>query len=179
MLTTGSGVCRRPLFSSPSYHASVSRQSSPSTSSSSSIFTTKAAPGETNHRPGIWEKASLSLFFIDCFSSIMFSVFSFKIYLGFHLQTRPFSPPVSGSPPPFAPLARAESSSSISSITSQSAASTPTLGRDLNISTTGIRPIRWLLCSSPGSAAHLSPHVVCHSLCPCLTVLSLSMILSS
>ncbi|XP_029970147.1 SH3-containing GRB2-like protein 3-interacting protein 1 [Salarias fasciatus] len=51
--------------------------------------------------------------------------------------TRPFSPPVSGSPPPFAPLARAESSSSISSITSQSAASTPTLGRDLNTSTTG------------------------------------------
>ncbi|XP_022068630.2 SH3-containing GRB2-like protein 3-interacting protein 1 [Acanthochromis polyacanthus] len=51
--------------------------------------------------------------------------------------TRPFSPPVSGSPPPFAPLARAESSSSISSITSQSAASTPTLGRDLNMSTTG------------------------------------------
>ncbi|XP_029559995.1 SH3-containing GRB2-like protein 3-interacting protein 1 [Salmo trutta] len=51
--------------------------------------------------------------------------------------TRPFSPPVSGSPPPFAPLARAESSSSISSITSLSAASTPTLGRELNISTTG------------------------------------------
>ncbi|XP_055359823.1 SH3-containing GRB2-like protein 3-interacting protein 1 isoform X2 [Betta splendens] len=51
--------------------------------------------------------------------------------------TRPFSPPVLGSPPPFAPLARAESSSSISSITSQSAASTPTLGRDLNMSTTG------------------------------------------
>ncbi|XP_063317081.1 SH3-containing GRB2-like protein 3-interacting protein 1 isoform X3 [Pelmatolapia mariae] len=51
--------------------------------------------------------------------------------------TRPFSPPVSSSPPPFAPLARAESSSSISSITSQSAASTPTLGRDLNLSTTG------------------------------------------
>ncbi|CAB1417326.1 unnamed protein product, partial [Pleuronectes platessa] len=51
--------------------------------------------------------------------------------------TRPFSPPVSGSPPPFAPLARSESSSSISSITSQSAASTPTLGRDLNMSTTG------------------------------------------
>ncbi|KAG7525128.1 hypothetical protein JOB18_022558 [Solea senegalensis] len=53
------------------------------------------------------------------------------------LQTRPFSPPVSGSPPPFAPLARAESSSSISSITSQSAASTPTLGRDLSMSTAG------------------------------------------
>ncbi|XP_030015528.1 SH3-containing GRB2-like protein 3-interacting protein 1 isoform X2 [Sphaeramia orbicularis] len=51
--------------------------------------------------------------------------------------TRPFSPPVSSSPPPFAPLARAESSSSISSITSQSAASTPTLGRDLNTSNTG------------------------------------------
>ncbi|KAG7263802.1 hypothetical protein CRUP_006570, partial [Coryphaenoides rupestris] len=49
---------------------------------------------------------------------------------------RPFSPPVSGSPPPFAPLARAESSSSISSITSLSAASTPTLGRDL-MSNTG------------------------------------------
>ncbi|XP_034038657.1 SH3-containing GRB2-like protein 3-interacting protein 1 isoform X2 [Thalassophryne amazonica] len=52
-------------------------------------------------------------------------------------MTRPFSPPVSGSPPPFAPLARAESSSSISSITSHSAASTPTLGRDLNLSSTG------------------------------------------
>ncbi|XP_036939764.1 SH3-containing GRB2-like protein 3-interacting protein 1 isoform X2 [Acanthopagrus latus] len=51
--------------------------------------------------------------------------------------SRPFSPPVSGSPPPLAPLARAESSSSISSITLQSAASTPTLGRDLNMSTTG------------------------------------------
>ncbi|XP_037131130.1 SH3-containing GRB2-like protein 3-interacting protein 1 [Syngnathus acus] len=51
--------------------------------------------------------------------------------------TPPFSPSVSGSPPPFAPLARAESSSSISSITSQSAASTPTLGRDLNLSNTG------------------------------------------
>ncbi|XP_035491606.1 SH3-containing GRB2-like protein 3-interacting protein 1 isoform X6 [Scophthalmus maximus] len=51
--------------------------------------------------------------------------------------TRPFSPPVSGSPPPFAPLARAESSSSISSITSQSAASTPTLGKDLNMSAAG------------------------------------------
>ncbi|XP_052318645.1 SH3-containing GRB2-like protein 3-interacting protein 1 [Oncorhynchus keta] len=48
--------------------------------------------------------------------------------------TRPFSPPVSGSPPPFAPLARAESSSSITLL---SAASTPTLGRELNISTTG------------------------------------------
>ncbi|XP_028832331.1 SH3-containing GRB2-like protein 3-interacting protein 1 isoform X2 [Denticeps clupeoides] len=49
--------------------------------------------------------------------------------------SRPFSPPVqSWSPPPFAPLARAESSSSISSINSMSAASTPTLGRELSLS---------------------------------------------
>uniref|UniRef100_A0A8B9L5G0 SH3GL interacting endocytic adaptor 1b n=1 Tax=Astyanax mexicanus TaxID=7994 RepID=A0A8B9L5G0_ASTMX len=49
--------------------------------------------------------------------------------------SRSFSPPVhSWSPPPFAPLARAESTSSISSVTSLSAASTPTLGRDLNLS---------------------------------------------
>ncbi|XP_068604666.1 SH3-containing GRB2-like protein 3-interacting protein 1 [Brachionichthys hirsutus] len=47
--------------------------------------------------------------------------------------SRPFSPPVSGSPPPFAPLARAESTSSISSTT----ASTPTLGRDLNMPSAG------------------------------------------
>ncbi|XP_051556488.1 SH3-containing GRB2-like protein 3-interacting protein 1 isoform X4 [Myxocyprinus asiaticus] len=47
---------------------------------------------------------------------------------------RPFSPPIhSWSPPPFAPLARAESTSSISSVTSLSAASTPTLGRELNL----------------------------------------------
>ncbi|XP_017165507.1 SH3-containing GRB2-like protein 3-interacting protein 1 isoform X1 [Poecilia reticulata] len=51
--------------------------------------------------------------------------------------SRPFSPPVSGSPPPFAPLARAESSSSLSSVTSHSAASTPTLGRDLSMPTAG------------------------------------------
>ncbi|XP_056912273.1 SH3-containing GRB2-like protein 3-interacting protein 1 isoform X6 [Takifugu flavidus] len=51
--------------------------------------------------------------------------------------SRSFSPPISGSPPPFAPLARAESTSSISSITIQSAASTPTLGKDLHTSTTG------------------------------------------
>ncbi|XP_075397275.1 F-BAR domain only protein 2 isoform X2 [Tenrec ecaudatus] len=43
---------------------------------------------------------------------------------------RPFSPPVTSntSPPPAAPLARAESSSSISSSTSLSAANTPTVG---------------------------------------------------
>uniref|UniRef100_A0A8C5HRF0 MHD domain-containing protein n=1 Tax=Gouania willdenowi TaxID=441366 RepID=A0A8C5HRF0_GOUWI len=41
--------------------------------------------------------------------------------------TRPFSPPVhSASPPPIAPLARAESTSSISSTNSMSAATTPT-----------------------------------------------------
>uniref|UniRef100_A0A8B9Q600 SH3GL interacting endocytic adaptor 1 n=1 Tax=Apteryx owenii TaxID=8824 RepID=A0A8B9Q600_APTOW len=44
-------------------------------------------------------------------------------------QSRPFSPPVhSSSPPPVAPLARAESTSSISSTNSLSAATTPTVG---------------------------------------------------
>ncbi|CAH2310955.1 SH3-containing GRB2 3-interacting 1 isoform X1 [Pelobates cultripes] len=42
--------------------------------------------------------------------------------------SRPFSPPIhSSSPPPIAPLARAESTSSISSATSLSAATTPTV----------------------------------------------------
>ncbi|XP_058931515.1 SH3-containing GRB2-like protein 3-interacting protein 1 isoform X18 [Kogia breviceps] len=42
---------------------------------------------------------------------------------------RPFSPPIhSSSPPPIAPLARAESTSSISSTNSLSAATTPTVG---------------------------------------------------
>uniref|UniRef100_A0A3P9N9G5 SH3-containing GRB2-like protein 3-interacting protein 1 n=1 Tax=Poecilia reticulata TaxID=8081 RepID=A0A3P9N9G5_POERE len=58
--------------------------------------------------------------------------------------SRPFSPPVSGSPPPFAPLARAESSSSLSSVTSHSAASTPTLGRDLSMPTAeASQPLVW------------------------------------
>lgn len=97
------------------------------------------------------------------------------------LQSRPFSPPVSGSPPPFAPLARAESSSSISSITLQSAASTPTLGKDLNMSTAGTRPASHLLISLFFfGLTSVCVHVVCRSSsCPCLTVLSLSMILSS
>ncbi|XP_056605829.1 SH3-containing GRB2-like protein 3-interacting protein 1 isoform X8 [Triplophysa dalaica] len=44
-------------------------------------------------------------------------------------MSRPFSPPVhSSSPPPLAPLARAESTSSISSTNSLSAATTPTVG---------------------------------------------------
>ncbi|XP_042614270.1 SH3-containing GRB2-like protein 3-interacting protein 1 isoform X2 [Cyprinus carpio] len=48
---------------------------------------------------------------------------------------RPFSPPVhSSSPPPLAPLARAESTSSISSINSLSAATTPTVGKELSVS---------------------------------------------
>ncbi|XP_018609652.1 SH3-containing GRB2-like protein 3-interacting protein 1 [Scleropages formosus] len=49
--------------------------------------------------------------------------------------TRPFSPPIhSSSPPPIAPLARAESTSSISSTNSLSAATTPTVGKELAIS---------------------------------------------
>ncbi|XP_062854125.1 SH3-containing GRB2-like protein 3-interacting protein 1 isoform X2 [Trichomycterus rosablanca] len=48
---------------------------------------------------------------------------------------RPFSPPThSSSPPPLAPLARAESTSSISSTNSLSAASTPTVGKELSVS---------------------------------------------
>ncbi|TNM88257.1 hypothetical protein fugu_006478 [Takifugu bimaculatus] len=50
-------------------------------------------------------------------------------------ENRPFSPPVhSASPPPVAPLARAESTSSISSANSMSAATTPTVGRELSVS---------------------------------------------
>ncbi|XP_077964285.1 SH3-containing GRB2-like protein 3-interacting protein 1 isoform X2 [Gasterosteus aculeatus] len=48
---------------------------------------------------------------------------------------RPFSPPVhSASPPPVAPLARAESTSSISSTNSLSAATTPTVNKELSVS---------------------------------------------
>ncbi|XP_073333340.1 SH3-containing GRB2-like protein 3-interacting protein 1 isoform X3 [Pagrus major] len=51
---------------------------------------------------------------------------------------RPFSPPVhSASPPPIAPLARAESTSSISSTNSMSAATTPTVGKELSVSVSG------------------------------------------
>ncbi|XP_060723604.1 SH3-containing GRB2-like protein 3-interacting protein 1 isoform X2 [Tachysurus vachellii] len=54
---------------------------------------------------------------------------------------RPFSPPVhSSSPPPLAPLARAESTSSISSTNSLSAASTPTVGKELSVSVSGKLP---------------------------------------
>ncbi|CAJ1060988.1 SH3-containing GRB2-like protein 3-interacting protein 1 isoform X3 [Xyrichtys novacula] len=52
--------------------------------------------------------------------------------------SRPFSPPVhSASPPPIAPLARAESTSSISSTNSMSAATTPTVGKELSVSVSG------------------------------------------
>ncbi|XP_047230746.1 SH3-containing GRB2-like protein 3-interacting protein 1 isoform X2 [Girardinichthys multiradiatus] len=48
---------------------------------------------------------------------------------------RPFSPPIhSASPPPVAPLARAESTSSISSTNSMSAANTPTVSKELCVS---------------------------------------------
>ncbi|XP_026201516.1 SH3-containing GRB2-like protein 3-interacting protein 1 [Anabas testudineus] len=48
---------------------------------------------------------------------------------------RPFSPPVhSASPPPIAPLARAESTSSISSTNSLSATTTPTVNKELSVS---------------------------------------------
>ncbi|XP_059196528.1 SH3-containing GRB2-like protein 3-interacting protein 1 isoform X2 [Centropristis striata] len=48
---------------------------------------------------------------------------------------RPFSPPIhSASPPPIAPLARAESTSSISSTNSLSAATTPTVSKELSVS---------------------------------------------
>ncbi|MEQ2162168.1 SH3-containing GRB2-like protein 3-interacting protein 1, partial [Goodea atripinnis] len=48
---------------------------------------------------------------------------------------RPFSPPIhSASPPPIAPLARAESTSSISSTNSMSAANTPTVSKELCVS---------------------------------------------
>uniref|UniRef100_A0A3Q4N4E4 SH3GL interacting endocytic adaptor 1a n=1 Tax=Neolamprologus brichardi TaxID=32507 RepID=A0A3Q4N4E4_NEOBR len=52
-------------------------------------------------------------------------------------DNRPFSPPIhSASPPPIAPLARAESTSSISSTNSMSAATTPTVGKELSVSVT-------------------------------------------
>ncbi|KAL2097756.1 hypothetical protein ACEWY4_006963 [Coilia grayii] len=56
--------------------------------------------------------------------------------------SRSFSPPVhSWSPPPFAPLARAESTSSISSVTSLSAASTPTLCLPISTCSRGPSPL--------------------------------------
>uniref|UniRef100_A0A8C7XE64 F-BAR domain only protein 2 n=1 Tax=Oryzias sinensis TaxID=183150 RepID=A0A8C7XE64_9TELE len=59
----------------------------------------------------------------------LFYLFSF-VFIQRKLSGRPFSPPKTsnGSPPPTAPLARAESSSSLSSNASLSAANTPTVG---------------------------------------------------
>ncbi len=165
VLTTDTGMCRRPLVSSSSCHASVSRQSSSSTASSSSVLATKAAPGETNHRPGTCE-ASFHFSVSVCLPLLWWiCILIFKsnwlliLDVPCCVQSRPFSPPVSGSPPPFAPLARAESSSSISSITLQSAASTPTLGRELNMSTAGTAS-HLLIFVYFSLASHLS-------LCPC------------
>ncbi|KAM8930136.1 SH3-containing GRB2-like protein 3-interacting protein 1 [Pelodytes ibericus] len=61
--------------------------------------------------------------------------------------TRPFSPPIhSSSPPPIAPLARAESTSSISSATSLSAATTPTVEGDAFVEK---RPASDRRCETP------------------------------
>uniref|UniRef100_A0A673JPI0 SH3-containing GRB2-like protein 3-interacting protein 1 n=1 Tax=Sinocyclocheilus rhinocerous TaxID=307959 RepID=A0A673JPI0_9TELE len=63
-----------------------------------------------------------------CYLTSLLSVLPFPC---FSCQNRPFSPPVhSSSPPPLAPLARAESTSSISSTNSLSAATTPTVETD-------------------------------------------------
>ncbi|XP_048656101.1 F-BAR domain only protein 2 isoform X1 [Marmota marmota marmota] len=70
---------------------------------------------------------------------------------------RPFSPPVTSntSPPPAAPLARAESSSSISSSTSLSAANTPTVEDDNLIGT--LSEIEKHCETSPGVSRGPSP----------------------
>lgn len=66
--------------------------------------------------------------------SVMACVSNFPC-LFFSPQPRPFSPPIhSSSPPPIAPLARAESTSSISSTNSLSAATTPTVGKNYLLS---------------------------------------------
>ncbi|XP_016135051.1 SH3-containing GRB2-like protein 3-interacting protein 1 [Sinocyclocheilus grahami] len=63
---------------------------------------------------------------------------------------RPFSPPVhSSSPPPLAPLARAESTSSISSTNSLSAATTPTVGKELSVSVSGVTPFPIIFSALP------------------------------
>lgn len=109
----------RSIISWSFCHTSVSRQSSSTTTSSSTVLSAKAASRETHHRPCMYL----------CFRKVFVMVFKMTSNTRMCcFQSRPFSPPISSSPPPFAPLARAESSSSISSITSHSAASTPTLG---------------------------------------------------
>ncbi|KFP13780.1 SH3-containing GRB2-like 3-interacting protein 1, partial [Egretta garzetta] len=67
---------------------------------------------------------SFCLFDANVTVRIFFNLLLFYVFL----QSRPFSPPIhSSSPPPIAPLARAESTSSISSTNSLSAATTPTV----------------------------------------------------
>ncbi|KAJ3599052.1 hypothetical protein NHX12_033015 [Muraenolepis orangiensis] len=57
------------------------------------------------------------------------------VFQSVNSYSRPFSPPVhSASSPPIAPLARAESTSSVSSTNSLSAATTPTVGKELSVS---------------------------------------------
>uniref|UniRef100_A0A663FJA8 SH3-containing GRB2-like protein 3-interacting protein 1 n=1 Tax=Aquila chrysaetos chrysaetos TaxID=223781 RepID=A0A663FJA8_AQUCH len=68
---------------------------------------------------------SFCLFDVNVAVYVFFNLLLFYVFL----QSRPFSPPIhSSSPPPIAPLARAESTSSISSTNSLSAATTPTVG---------------------------------------------------
>lgn len=79
-----------------------------------------------------------TLLSIYCIPAVFIDLF-LLIFALFSLQNRPFSPPVhSASPPPVAPLARAESTSSISSTNSMSAATTPTVGKELSVSVSGV-----------------------------------------
>ncbi len=82
-----------------------------------------------------------------CYLTSLLSVLPFP---WFSCQNRPFSPPVhSSSPPPLAPLARAESTSSISSTNSLSAATTPTVGKELSVSVSGVTPFPIILSALP------------------------------
>ncbi|NWH40827.1 SGIP1 protein, partial [Chloropsis hardwickii] len=72
--------------------------------------------------------------------------------------SRPFSPPIhSSSPPPIAPLARAESTSSISSTNSLSAATTPTVGKHTQYCCSFTSPSPSTVCSLAGSSRGPSP----------------------
>lgn len=83
----------------------------------SCTFKTWVVIAGTGSHEKIWKGSTM--IYVSNFPSLFFS-----------LQPRPFSPPIhSSSPPPIAPLARAESTSSISSTNSLSAATTPTVGK--------------------------------------------------
>lgn len=89
----------------------------------------------------IWNKTTMTC--ISNFPSLFFS-----------LQPRPFSPPIhSSSPPPIAPLARAESTSSISSTNSLSAATTPTVGKNYLLSFNLFCGFDWLFLWSENPKA--------------------------